>query len=122
VQQRDLAERGVEWVQGRVVGVVDGLPVLDDGRAIAPGTVVWCTGFRQAFDWVHVPAFDEAGWPLEYRGVVVEAPGLYFCGIQFQYAAASMIIHGVGRDAAHVARLIERRQAGIRRGIRQPVG
>ena len=122
VQERDLAQRGVEWVQGRVAGVVDGRPVLDDGRVIDPGTVIWCTGFRQALDWVHVPVFDQDGWPLEYRGAVEEAPGLFFCGIQFQYAAASMIIHGVGRDAAHVARLIERRQAGIRPGIRQPVG
>ena len=110
VQERDLAERGVDWAQGRVVGVVDGRPVLDDGRVVDPGTVVWCTGFRQVFDWVHLPAFDEDGWPREYRGVVEGVPGLFFCGIQFQYSAASMVIHGVGRDAAHVAGLIARRQ------------
>ena len=110
VQERDLAERGVDWARGRVVGVVDGRPVLDDGRVVDPGTVVWCTGFRQVFDWVHLPAFDEDGWPREYRGVVEGVPGLFFCGIQFQYSAASMVIHGVGRDAAHVAGLIARRQ------------
>ena len=119
VQQRDLEQRGVEWVRGRVARVVDGRPVLDDGRVVDPGTVLWCTGFRQQFDWVEVPAFDEAGWPREYRGVADHVSGLFFCGIQFQYAAASMIIHGVGRDAAHVARLIERRQAGLSRRARQ---
>jgi len=37
-------------------------------------------------------------------------PGLYFCGIQFQYAASSMLIQGAGRDAAYVARRIVQRQ------------
>jgi putative flavoprotein involved in K+ transport len=122
VQLRDLAERGVEWVPGRVAEVVDGRPVLDDGRTIDARTVVWCTGFRQVFDWVHVPAFDEEGWPREYRGVVDDVPGLYFCGIQFQYAAASMIIHGVGRDAAHVAGLIASRGPGVGPRAPQAVG
>ena len=43
------------------------------------------------------------GWPVEYRGVVDEAPGLYFCGLSFQYAFSSMILPGVGRDAEFVA-------------------
>ena len=96
--------------------------MLDDGRVVDVRTVVWCTGFRQAFDWVDLPAFDEDGWPREYRGVVDDVPGLYFCGIQFQYAAASMIIHGVGRDAAHVARVIATRGAAVGRPARQAVG
>ena len=120
VQERDLAERGVDWVRGHVKGVVDGRPVLEDGRVVDAATVVWCTGFRQAFDWVDLPAFDEAGWPREYRGVVDGVPGLYFCGIQFQYAAASMVIHGVGRDAAHVAGRIVRRQGSVRHAAGQP--
>jgi putative flavoprotein involved in K+ transport len=37
------------------------------------------------------------------RGVVSEAPGLFFCGLAFQYAAASTVLPGVGRDAAYVA-------------------
>ena len=122
VQQRDLAERGVDWVQGRVAGVADGRPVLDDGRTIDAGTVVWCTGFRQAFDWVRIPVFHEDGWPREYRGEVDGVPGLFFCGMQFQYAASSMLIHGAGRDAAHVAGLIEKRQAGVRQASREAVG
>lgn len=109
VQAKDLAERGVERVTARVVEVRNGLPVLDDGRAIEPASVVWCTGFKQAFDWVDVPVFGEDGWPEEMRGVVDKAPGLYFCGLGFQYAAASMLIAGAGRDAAFVAKKIAER-------------
>ena len=56
----------------------------------------------------------EDGWPVENRGVAEAAPGLFFCGLSFQYSAASMVIHGVGRDAAYVAARIGRRHAGIR--------
>ena len=43
------------------------------------------------------------------RGVVDAAPGLYFCGLGFQYAAASMLIAGTNRDSEFVAKhLVER--------------
>jgi putative flavoprotein involved in K+ transport len=38
--------------------------------------------------------------------VVASQPGLYFVGRLFQYAMASSMIQGVGRDAEHVARYI----------------
>jgi putative flavoprotein involved in K+ transport len=40
---------------------------------------------------------------------VESAPGLYFCGLAFQYGFASMVLPGVGRDAAYVARQIAAR-------------
>jgi len=30
-------------------------------------------------------------------------PGLYFVGLKFLYSVSSEQIHGVGRDAAHIA-------------------
>ena len=72
-------------------------------------SVVWATGFRQDFRWIDLPVFGPDGWPVEYRGEVLTAPGLYFFGLCFQYAAASITIHGAGRDAAHVAGLITKR-------------
>jgi putative flavoprotein involved in K+ transport len=72
--------------------------------------VVWCTGFRQVFDWIKTPVIGQDGWPVELRGVVAEAPGLYFCGLSFQYAFASMVFPGIGRDAEYVAKQIEARK------------
>jgi putative flavoprotein involved in K+ transport len=97
-----------------VAGVQDGRPLLDDGRVVDAGTVVWCTGFRQVFGWVDVPVFGDDGWPRELRGVVDDAPGLYFAGLCFQSAAVSMTIHGAGRDADYVARHIAGR-SGVSR-------
>lgn len=109
VKRKDLAERGVERVTERVVAVEDGLPVLEGGHAVPTANVVWCTGFRQSFEWVDVP-LDQHGWPHEYRGVVAGSPGLYFTGLAFQYSFSSMLIAGASRDAAYVARHIDQRQ------------
>lgn len=109
VQAADLARRGVERVTDRVTHVQDGRPVLADGRVIDAANVVWCTGFRQVFDWIDLPVFGADGWPEEMRGVVERAPGLYFTGLGFQYAASSMLIAGAGRDAAYVAKRIAQR-------------
>ncbi|HEY6593245.1 MAG TPA: NAD(P)-binding domain-containing protein [Asanoa sp.] len=107
VKRSDLAARGVHRVLERVEGVRDGRPALGDGTVFDVSTVIWCTGFRQVFDWIELPVFGQDGWPREYRGVVDEAPGLYFCGLAFQYGFGSMVLPGVGRDADYIARRIE---------------
>jgi putative flavoprotein involved in K+ transport len=109
VKRADLAARGVERVTSRVEEVSGGLPVVD-GTPREVTTVVWATGFRQAFDWIRLPVFGEDGYPRESRGVVAEAPGLFFCGLSFQYSFSSMLVTGAGRDAAYVVDRIVARQ------------
>lgn len=109
VKREDLAARGVERIESRVSGVENGRPVLDDGQVLDVANVVWCTGFRQVFDWIAPLTTNGDGWPDEYRGVVETVPNLFFCGLSFQYAFSSMVFPGVGRDAAYVARQIARR-------------
>jgi putative flavoprotein involved in K+ transport len=109
VKRSDLQARGVDRILGRVTGAQDGRPVVDGVRALDVVNVVWCTGFRQVFDWIDLPIFGPDGWPREMRGVVAAAPGLFFCGLAFQYAAASTVLPGVGRDAAYVAEQIKAR-------------
>ena len=111
VKRADLAERGVVRNEARVEGVRDGLPLLADGTTVAAANVIWATGFRQAFDWIDLPVLGADGWPREHRGVADDVPGLYFCGLSFQYAFSSMLLAGAGRDAEHVARHITERSA-----------
>jgi putative flavoprotein involved in K+ transport len=111
VKPHDLDRRGVRRYEARMTGVADGQPQLTDGTVLEVANVVWCTGFRQVFDWIRLPILDEHGWPAEYRGVVDMAPGLFFCGLSFQYAYASMVFPGIGRDADYVARRIVARMA-----------
>jgi putative flavoprotein involved in K+ transport len=104
---KHLAAAGVERV-GRVNGVREGKPVLEDGRVLDVQNVIWSTGFHAGFSWVHVPVFDEHGHPRQKRGVA-DAPGLYFVGLHFLYAMSSSMIHGVGRDAKYVAERVAER-------------
>ncbi|PXY27207.1 flavin-containing monooxygenase [Prauserella muralis] len=107
VKRQHLAERGVERITEKVTGASpDGRPVLAGGRVLDVANVIWCTGFRQDFGWIDLPITGEGGWPDEYRGVTESVPGLFFCGLAFQYAFGSMVLPGVGRDAAYVARHI----------------
>ena len=114
VKRSDLADRGVERVTLRVEEVGDGRPVVD-GTPRDVANVVWATGFRQVFDWIHLPVLDDDGWPREMRGVATDAGGLFFCGLSFHYAFSSMPLSGAGRDAELVAGRIAAR---IRRDSR----
>ena len=103
VKPADLAARGVRRLEARVTGTSGGRPELADGTVVDATSVIWCTGFQPVFDWIDLPVTDERGWPVEYRGVVDAAPGLFFCGLSFQYAMSSMVLPGIGRDADYVA-------------------
>jgi putative flavoprotein involved in K+ transport len=124
VRSDDLQAAGVERIFARTVGVQDGLPLLADGRALDVANVVWCTGFRPGYDWINLPILDEDGQPAHERGVATAVPGLYFVGLFFQTALASVLVGGVGRDAAYVARTIAARSPvpgpdQVRPGARQ---
>ncbi len=108
VTRSDLADRGIERTTDRVAGVRNGKPVIGE-REIEVANLVWATGFRQRLDWIDLPIIQEDGWPAEKRGVVPEAPGLFFCGLAFQFAFTSMLLPGVGRDAEFVVdRIVDR--------------
>ena len=109
-RERDLGAVGIERT-GRVTGIQEGLPLLEDGRVLEIANVVWCTGFRTDFSWIHLPAFESDGRPRHERGVVDAVPGLYFAGLVFQYSLTSDVLPNGGRDAEYVARHIATRAA-----------
>jgi putative flavoprotein involved in K+ transport len=110
IRQRrsDLDQAGVTWVD-KVTGVTDGRPRLADGRTLEVQNVIWCTGYNLGLSWIELPIFDASGEPRQTSGVVDGEPGLYFVGQHFQHSVSSTMIHGVGRDAAMIARTIGKR-------------
>jgi putative flavoprotein involved in K+ transport len=121
VRRNDLTAAGVQLVP-RTAGVLDGSPVLDDGRVLDLANVIWCTGFAPDLTWINLPIFNEDGDPVHDRGVVESEPGLYFIGMYFLYALSSVLIGGVGRDAKHVARHIASRRPTGRPEVRASTG
>ena len=82
--------------------------------------VVWCTGFRQEFGFIHPSVAGADGWPRRRGGVVPESPGLYFVGLLFQRGFYSMLIGGAGRDAALHRAAHHRPRPGHERGLTRP--
>jgi putative flavoprotein involved in K+ transport len=95
-----LADAGVTRV-GRVDEIRDGV-ALSDGKKIEASVVVWATGFSQDFRWINLPLPMDGGAPRHARGVVAEAPGLYFVGRRFQHRLTSALLGGVSADAEYV--------------------
>jgi putative flavoprotein involved in K+ transport len=112
VRRADLAAAGVHLSEARTTGADDGRPVLDDGTVLDVTNVVWCTGFRQEFGLVSPDPTGDDGYPRGDGGIVDDLPGLYYVGLLFQTAFASMLIGGAGTDskriAAHIAARIRR--------------
>ena len=61
-------------------------------------TVIWATGFRPDYGWLHVPVLDRKG-RIRHDGGVVRSPGLYVMGLQFLRRRKSALIDGAAADA-----------------------
>ena len=57
-------------------------------------SIVWATGFRPDYSWLHVPVVDEKGH-LRHDGGVVDSPGMYALGLPVLRRRKSSFIHGV---------------------------
>jgi putative flavoprotein involved in K+ transport len=112
ISARQIRRAGVERV-GRLTSVEGGLPVCD-GQTIEPAVIVWATGFKPDYSWIDLPVFADSGYPRHVRGVVAEAPGLYFLGLRFQHRLTSALLGGVGADAEYA---VEHMLAGAGRAI-----
>ena len=70
-------------------------------------TVLWATGFRPDYSWLHVDVLDRKGRIRHDGGVVADSPGLYVMGLQFLRRRKSALIDGAAADArdlsAHLA-------------------
>jgi putative flavoprotein involved in K+ transport len=64
-------------------------------------SVVWATGYRPDYDWLHVPVVDAKG-RLEHDGGVVASPGMYALGLPVLRRRRSTFMCGIEDDARDV--------------------
>lgn len=64
-------------------------------------SIVWATGFRPDYSWLHVPVLDEKGH-LQHDGGITHSPGLYALGLPVLRRRKSTFIHGAEDDAREV--------------------
>lgn len=51
-------------------------------------SIIWATGFKADYSWLHLDTFNANGTPRHARGVAAE-PGLYFLGLPWQSQVGS---------------------------------
>ena len=108
--RRRLEREGVRFrprlvdAEGRTVRFADH-SLLED-----VGLVVWATGYRSDYGWVHIPGVVREGHVVHRRGVT-EVPGLYFLGLPWQHTRGSALLGFVADDAAHIAAQVARTAA-----------
>jgi putative flavoprotein involved in K+ transport len=104
---RELADRyGIEFL-ARATDAGGRTVTCADGRSVEVTNVVWATGFRSDYSWIHVPVLDDDGLPIHRRGVTT-ADGLYFLGMHFQHSLGSSLIGFVRHDARFLIERIKR--------------
>jgi putative flavoprotein involved in K+ transport len=77
-------------------------PLSLDLRRGEVRSIVWATGYRPDYSWLHVPVLDRKG-RVRHDGGVVESPGMYLMGAQFMRRRKSALIDGAGDDARELA-------------------
>jgi putative flavoprotein involved in K+ transport len=93
-----------EVLEAEPVASVEPVPDVASLDLAATGvrTIVWATGHRRSYEWLHLPILDDRGEIVQYRGVTPIA-GAYVLGQRFQHFRNSNFIDGIGRDAQYVA-------------------
>jgi putative flavoprotein involved in K+ transport len=61
-------------------------------------TIIWATGYRPEYSWLHIPVLDAKG-RVRHDGGVTSAPGLYLMSATFLRRRKSTFIDGAGDDA-----------------------
>jgi putative flavoprotein involved in K+ transport len=102
-----IAKTGIEAPQREPVDEHGGRTQADavselDIAANGITTIVWATGYKHDFGWIHVPGVCTDGKPIHRRGVT-RFPGLCFLGLRQQRTLKSELLLGVGLDAGFLA-------------------
>ena len=90
-----------------------------DDRRLQVDAVIWATGYRSDYSWIHAPTLNEEGLPQHRRGVT-DSPGLYFLGMHNQYSRGSSLIYFVREDAAYIVDQVRSRAADGGAATSQP--
>ena len=73
-----------------------------DGSTRDVDVVIWATGYRSDYSWIHIPDLVEDGRVTHRRGIT-NVPGLYFLGLSWQHTRGSALLGFVDNDATHLA-------------------
>jgi putative flavoprotein involved in K+ transport len=77
------------------------------------GTIVWATGYRPDYSWLHVPVVDRKGRIRHDGGIVEDAPGIYVIGLNMLRRRRSSFINGAQDDSEEISNHLEKHLAEL---------
>jgi putative flavoprotein involved in K+ transport len=112
LKMRRLLDNIDQWVVDNGIGdevepshrfaptrVDDSPPLTLDLGGGSFSSIVWATGYRPDYSWLHARVLDQRGRLRHDAGVVIGAPGLYRIGLNMLRRRKSSFIHGAEDDA-----------------------
>ena len=99
--RRRLRQAGVTF-RPRLTGAGGQTVHFADGSTLDAGVVIWATGYRPDYSWIHIPGVTRDGQVAHRRGVT-DIPGLYFLGLAWQHTRGSALLGFVNDDATYLA-------------------
>jgi putative flavoprotein involved in K+ transport len=105
---RRLRQSGVT-LRKRLASAVGRRAIFDDGSEQDIDAIVWATGYRSDFSWIHIPTIKDENGRIVHRRGVTDDPGVLFVGLTWQHTRGSALIGFVGDDAAFIAGRIKSR-------------
>jgi putative flavoprotein involved in K+ transport len=93
-----LRRRGIAF-RPRLTGFSGRTARFADGSTAEVDAVVWATGYRPDYSWLHVPGVIDDTGAVRHDAGVPDVPGLYFLGLPWQTSRGSALLGFVGRDA-----------------------
>jgi putative flavoprotein involved in K+ transport len=98
--RRMLRREGVRF-RPRLTGADGSTVRFADGSTLDVSVLIWATGYRPDYSWIHIPEVTRDGQVVHRRGVT-EVPGLYFLGLTWQHTRGSALLGFVNDDATHL--------------------
>ena len=93
--------------------------IFEDGRELRPGLVFYATGFApelKHLEALQLQVCPETGVPLCHDMESIDAPNLYFLGLDMLRNFQSRFLRGIRNDAAVLAQKLEARLATVEAG------
>jgi putative flavoprotein involved in K+ transport len=93
-----LRDRGIDF-RPRLTGFTGLSARFADDSTVDVDAVVWATGYRSDYSWLHLPGAVVDG-QVRHEAGVSDVAGLYFLGLPWQTCRGSALLGFVGADAA----------------------
>ncbi|KKB34708.1 flavin-containing monooxygenase [Bacillus thermotolerans] len=107
---KEALQKGKVILKERALHGEENKILFEDVSSLYVQNIIWATGFIPNYSWLDIKGvLDHQGKPIQVRGKT-PIKGLFFLGLPWQYRRGSALLQGVGDDAQHLLKQIQKRE------------